>query len=475
MNNSIQNNRKVRVRFAPSPTGFLHIGSLRTALFNWLFARHHKGDFLVRVEDTDRQRFTKEHEQAIVTSLQWAGISADEPFVYQHDRQAEHRSALEKLIAAGKAYRCFCSQELLQEKREAAEAKKETYSYDGTCREQNLADSGQHDFVVRFKVPGDITTVDFHDLIRGDVKLTQEHLDDFVLMRTDGSMTYNFAVVIDDAFMDITHVIRGEDHIVNTGKQILLYRAFDWQIPTFAHLPLILSATGQKLSKRDAAVAVFDYKDQGVLADALCNYLVRLGWSHKDQEIFSKEEMIALFDVDGVGKKGSVFDTVKLLWVNSVYIKDADTKSLYSQIQLNLGINVIEKFALWSAEQIDMAFNLYKDRSQTLVELLDQIESLYQTEKEYDQASFTKWVDQETGNILHLLQARVEDIAFDADSLKGMVKEVVASCSVKFPKVAQPIRIALVGSSNGPGVVEMMMILGRDEVLQRLANLAKQM
>lgn len=470
----IEQNSKVRVRFAPSPTGFLHIGSLRTALFNWLFARHHNGDFLVRVEDTDRQRFTKEHEQAIVTSLQWAGIEADESFVYQHARQKEHCLALEKLLEQGKAYRCFCSQDDLQKKRELAEQNKETYSYDGTCRmlsKEEFDATKQH--VVRFKVPDGLTTITFDDMVRGQVTLTKEHLDDFILMRSDGTMTYNFAVVVDDIFMQITHIIRGEDHIVNTGKQILLYQAYDAYIPQFAHVPLILSATGQKLSKRDAAVAVSDYKDQGILADALCNYLIRLGWSHGDQEIFSREEMITYFDVANIGKKGAVFDTVKLLWLNGVYIKQKTSEELLSLIQVNLGINFVEKLSAWSLQQLHASLQLFQDRSQTLQELVDGVLSLYEVPENYDAESFNKWVDQTTGNILHLLQAKLEAASFEQEYIKKLLKEVAAEVDVKFPKIAQPIRIALSGSSNGPGVIEMMLILGKKETLQRLAKLCQ--
>src|SRR3990167_6202959 len=320
---NIKNKNKVRVRFAPSPTGFLHIGGLRTALFNWLFAHHEGGQFLVRIEDTDRNRFSQEYEYAIISSLQWAGIRADEPFVYQHARQSEHQKAVDELITKDKAYYCFCSIDELQQKREFAQDEKETYIYDRACRNKKPTkeDIKNNSYVVRFKVEVDADFLYFDDLIRGKVSLPTEHIDDFVICRSDGGMTYNFAVVVDDHFMRISHVIRGEDHIVNTGKQILLYQAFGWSIPQFGHVSLILGSSGQKLSKRDAAVGVQDYKEKGFLADALCNYLVRLGWSHGDQEIFSVEEMMQHFDIATVSTHGAIFDYNKLLWMNSVYIK----------------------------------------------------------------------------------------------------------------------------------------------------------
>ena len=475
MNIKDKNQSKVRVRFAPSPTGFLHIGGLRTALFNWLFAHHEGGTFLVRIEDTDRDRFSDEYEYAITSSLQWAGIKADEPLVYQHARQSEHQKAVDQLIAQGKAYYCFCSLDELQQKREAAQGEKETYIYDKSCRtRKTVKEDLKQAYVVRFKVEVDAEYLVFDDLIRGKVSLPTEHIDDFVLSRSDGSMTYNFAVVIDDHFMRISHVIRGEDHIVNTGKQILLYQAYGWSIPQFGHVSLILGSNGQKLSKRDAAVGVQDYKDKGFLADALCNYLVRLGWSHGDQEVFTTDEMIEHFNISNVSTHGAIFDYNKLLWLNSVYIKAKPAAELCALVNQNLEINLVAKTALWNQQQREAAIDLYKDRSQTLRELVAGIMSLYDAPKNYDAESLAQWVTPQTKELLDRLSIQFEQLSgFDKAAVQEYCKAFAKEQDCKFPVIAQPIRIALIGSSHGPGIFDMIEILGKDEVLARLQHFYK--
>lgn len=462
-------NRKVRVRFAPSPTGFLHIGGLRTALFNWLFARHEGGSFLVRIEDTDRERFSQEYEDAIITSLKWAGIEADEPYVYQHVRQPEHQKAVDALIDQGKAYYCFCTIEELQQKRELAQGDKETYIYDKTCRDKKptLQDL-QKPYVVRFKVEVDGPFLVFDDLIRGKVSLPTEHIDDFVLSRSDGSMTYNFAVVIDDHFMEISHVIRGEDHIVNTGKQILLYQAYNWFIPQFGHVPLILGPSGQKLSKRDAAVGVQEYKDKGFLPQALCNYLVRLGWSHGDQEVFTTKELIEYFKVSDVNTHGAIFDYQKLLWLNGVYMKALTAVQLSDEMYENLGINFDNMMPAFDDEQLYTAIDLYKDRSQTLCQLVDGLMQLYQAPVDYDIESCTQWITANTKQLLQELMQQLRDQEFTKDNVQNCVKLFVKDKDIKFPTIAQPIRIALIGSSHGPGVFDMIEIVGKEETFKRL-------
>lgn len=464
-----KNQSKVRVRFAPSPTGFLHIGGLRTALFNWLFAKHLGGAFLVRIEDTDRDRFLEEYEYAITSSLQWAGIKSDEPLVYQHARQSEHKKAVDELISQGKAYYCFCSLDELQQKREAAQEEKETYIYDRTCRsrEVNKEDLKQA-YVVRFKIDLDEDSLIFDDLVRGKVSLPVEHIDDFVIARSDGSMTYNFAVVQDDHFMRISHVIRGEDHIVNTAKQILLYQAHGWSVPTFAHVPLILGSSGQKMSKRDAAVGVQDYKDKGFLADALCNYLVRLGWSHGDQEVFTTEELIKYFSIDDVGKHGAIFDYNKLLWLNGVYIKGKSAEELCALIPQNLQVNLVAMTSKWNQDQRLAVIDLYKDRSQTLRELIDGVMQLYKAPTRYDVESTDKWVTTDTADLVQQLSKELLSQKFVKQDLLGFVKMFAKNKDIKFPVIAQPIRIALIGTSNGPGVFDMMELLEQDETLVRL-------
>jgi len=471
----IKNQNKVRVRFAPSPTGFLHIGGLRTALFNWLFAHHEGGQFLVRIEDTDRDRFSQEYEYAIISSLQWAGIKADEPFVYQHARQSEHQKAIGELIAKDKAYYCFCSLDELQQKREYAQGEKETYIYDRSCRNKkpNKDDIKNNSYVVRFKVDVDAESLCFEDLIRGKVSLPTEHIDDFVLSRSDGSMTYNFAVVIDDHFMKISHVIRGEDHIVNTGKQILLYQAYGWSVPQFGHVSLILGSSGQKLSKRDAAVGVQDYKDKGFLADALCNYLVRLGWSHGDQEVFTTDEMIEYFNIHDVSTHGAIFDYNKLLWLNSVYIKNKIATELCALIQQNLNLNLVARTSLWSQERREAAIDLYKDRSQTLRELVDGVMNLYQAPQVYEAESIALWVTPEAIVKLRILADELQYVHLNKVQLQEMFKRFAKDHDTKFPTIAQLMRISLIGSSHGPGIFDMIEILGKDEMLHRLKEFCK--
>jgi len=469
MNIKDKNKSKVRVRFAPSPTGFLHIGGLRTALFNWLFAQHEGGSFLVRIEDTDRARFSQDYEFAITTALQWAGIKTDEPYVYQHARQSEHQKMVNELIKKDKAYYCFCSLDELQKKRESVQEEKETYIYDRTCRLiKPMKDDLKKPHVIRFKIEFDEEFLVFDDIIRGKVSLPSEHIDDFVISRSDGSMTYNFAVVQDDHFMRISHVIRGEDHIVNTAKQILLYEAYNWKIPMFAHVPLILGSNGQKMSKRDAAVGVQDYKDKGILSDALCNYLVRLGWSHGDQEVFTTEELIKFFDVADVGKNGAIFDYNKLLWMNSVYIKAKPASELCALMYQNIDINLVTKTSLWNQEKRESAIVLYKDRSQTLRELAHGVMQLYQAPTSYDSESSTKWVTVDTSDVIQKLSKELLDVKFDKTSLQDFVKAFAKNVDCKFPVIAQPIRIALIGTSHGPGIFDMIEILGQDETLNRL-------
>ena len=460
----------VRVRFAPSPTGYLHIGGLRTALFNWLFARHNRGVFLVRIEDTDRERYTQEYEDAIIRSLDWAGIHADEPLVYQFARQPFHQQSLQKLLDSGKAYRCFCSVESLQKKREAAEAAQGFYQYDGTCRtaDQTL----DQPYAVRFKVEIDGDVITFKDLIRGEVSLQRNQLDDFIVARTDGSVTYNFAVIEDDHFMQITHVIRGEDHLLNTFKQMLMYQALGYPVPDFAHLSLILGDSGQKLSKRDAATSVDEYRDGGYLPAALCNYLARLGWSHKDQELFSIAELVDLFTLDNVQKKGAIFDLDKLRWINSVHLQNSSAVSLVTSMREQMGRDLAQEFSSWAPEILHHAIGVYQSRVNTLVELHEQLTSLYHAPESYDPQSLEEWIDNQVKNDVQLLQEKLQDVAFEKDELAEVMKQFCKEHGVKMGNIAQPIRIALCGSASGPGLFDMLYIVGRQESLQRLARLA---
>lgn len=467
MNKTEKNNKSVRVRFAPSPTGYLHIGGLRTALFNWLFARNKGGTFLVRIEDTDMQRSENKYTEEILEALAWTEIRSDEPVMYQSQRFEIHKELIDSLIEQGKAYYCYCSEEEINTRCAVILPDGATYiKYDRHCLIQKNKANGQG--VVRFKLPDGLQKVAFHDLIRGRVSFPASQLDDFIIARSDERPVYNFVVVVDDDAMDITHVIRGEDHLSNTPKQILLYQALGYDTPEFSHLPLILNPEGGRLSKRDAATAVLDYKDQGYLSDALVNYLVRLGWSHGDQEIFTRDELITYFSLDHVGKKGAVFDMEKLGWVNGVYIKNMLSKDLLKAI-----LDVRDMFRLelkdWSDEQVLALIDLYKPRAITLLNIADDIKALYDGSTPYSIDDVNKWI---TMNTRSHLEAIVKELVLMGDEpVRDRIKKVSDQFSCKLVDIAQPIRIALTGKSSGPGVFDLLSILSKDESVKRLHRL----
>lgn len=461
----------VRVRFAPSPTGHLHIGSLRTALFNFLFARHHNGAFLLRIEDTDLERSKQEYTDSIIRAFAWVGITSDEPIVIQSSRLKEHQKYVQQLLKEGKAYRCYCAQQEYQERSEGISAEGEHYfKYDGHCRNVSPETISDKPFVVRFKIPDDCTHVTFHDLVRGDITVTRDQLDDFIIMRSDGNPIYNFVVVVDDIAMRITHIIRGEDHISNTPKQILLYQALGHLSPAFAHIPLILGPDGHRLSKRNAAVAVTDYQAKGYLPDALCNYLVRLGWSYGDKEIFTRQEMIDYFSLAHVGKSASIFDIEKLDWMNGVYIRNTSDPVLLTSIT-QLQPDFINQLPHWTNEQIVRAISLYKDRVKTLVELAAVIQKLYQPMHQYDAHELTQWVSKDTGSWLEQVIVRLQKLdVFYAEGIKKVLQEYVKTLPASFAYIAQPIRLALTGTTKSPGIYELLELLGKEESCKRLAS-----
>ncbi|GMU19625.1 MAG: hypothetical protein AMXMBFR12_08170 [Candidatus Babeliales bacterium] len=337
----------VRVRFAPSPTGHLHIGGMRSAIFNWLFARHYNGAFLLRIEDTDVERSKKEYTDSILASFAWMHVDWDEPVVIQSERIARHKEVAAQLLAQGKAYYCTCSQEQVVERIKNKPGFDENFiKYDGFCR-----DKKNNSGAIRFRIPNNCQAIKWHDLIRDEIRIEPDQLDDFIIVRSDGTPMYNFVVVVDDADMRITHVIRGEEHIANTPKQILLYQACNFKLPEFAHLPMSLGSDGSKLSKRDAATGVFEYKAAGYLPDALFNYLVRLGWAHGDQEIFTKDEMITYFDLAHVGKKGAIFDQQKLDWLNGVYMRDTLDVQLLDIILKDIQPTLLTDLPKWHQKQ----------------------------------------------------------------------------------------------------------------------------
>lgn len=459
---------EVRVRFAPSPTGHLHIGGLRSAIFNWLFARHNNGKFLLRIEDTDIERSKQEYTDSILASFAWMHIDWDEPVVIQSQRAARHGQIAQQLLAQGKAYFCTCSQEQVIERLSKNPGFDPNFiKYDGYCRNK-----GNKAGALRFRIPDDIKTVDFDDLIRGHITVGIDQLDDFILVRSDGTPMYNFVVVIDDADMRISHVIRGEEHIANTPKQILLYQACKFILPQFAHLPVILNHDGSKLSKRDAATGVVEYRTMGYIPDALFNYLVRLGWAHGDQEIFTRDETIKYFTLDHVGKKGAIFDQQKLDWINGVYIRALADQELLAIIRKDVCPTILDDLPRWHENTILLLINIYKQRAKTLKELVADIKALYNEPASYSQEDIAQWITPTTLKELEEVAERIKQIEpFLEDAISNSIKEFAKIKNIKIVAIAQPLRIALIGKSSGPGVFDLMAVLGKHETINRIEKL----
>ncbi len=468
----MQSTNNIRVRFAPSPTGHLHVGGLRTALFNWLFARHNNGVFLLRIEDTDTDRSKQEYTDAIMQALDWAALQADEQPVVQSARIDQHKKVLQQLLDTKQAYRCYCTeQELVARYEKAAGEENFFVKYDGFCRTRT--DVPDKPFVIRFALPDNLDAVSFNDLVRGSVTIGMDQLDDFIIARSDGRPMYNFVVVVDDAFMNISHVIRGEDHISNTPKQILLYQACGYTVPKFAHIPMILGPSGDRLSKRDGAVSVLAYRTAGYLPDAFLNYLARLGWSHGDQELFTRQELIDYFSLDAVGKKGSIFDVAKLDWVNGMYLREKKPNELHAIIRADVVPTIDTQLSSWDAAQIQQAIALYQERVATLVQLADNLRIVHDGPNSWDQQAVAKWVGPDTAAHLHTLCQMLELADdFTVDIVSETVKKLAANLGVKLVTLAQPIRIALIGSAAGPGVFALVALVGKTETLRRIRALA---
>ncbi len=478
----------IRTRFAPSPTGYLHIGGARTALFNWLYARHHRGKFILRIEDTDKVRSTREAIDAILESMEWLGLDWDEgpkvggeysPY-YQSERSEIYRKHVDLLLKEGRAYYCYCTPEELKKKRELALSRKKKPKYDGHCRNLKRPVSGR-DPVVRFKSPG-VGTTEVDDLAKGKVIFDNSELDDLIIVRSDGSFTYNFVVVVDDATMKITDIIRGDDHLNNTPRQILLYRALEYPIPRFAHVPLILGPDKTRLSKRHGATSVMAYKEEGYLSAALVNYLVRLGWSYGDQEIFSREELIEKFTLDRVGKTSGIFNQGKLLWLSSHYIKASGTGNLVLDPELNgaghreeslpkLLISFLKKkgYQVKEDERLCKIISTLKERSKTVSEMADAAEFFYCDDIVYEEKGAKKFLTLKIKDALSLLIERLEDLPeLEPEKLEKIFREIIAEKNINLTKIAQAVRIALTGRTASPGIFEVMEILGKEKVFARL-------
>ncbi|NPA49835.1 MAG: glutamate--tRNA ligase [Thermodesulfobacteria bacterium] len=456
---------KVKTRFPPSPTGHLHLGGARTALFNWLFAKHHGGVFLLRFEDTDRERSKQEYVDSIKEALEWLELFWDEGPYFQTQRLEVYASYARKLFEEGKAYYCECPPELLDKKRKQALAEGRKPKYDGTCREKGLGPGPGR--VLRFKCPQVGTTV-VEDLIRGPVVFDHQELDDFVLMRPDGVPTYQFAVVIDDLTMGITHVIRGDDHLSNTPKQILLFEALGATPPKYAHVPMILGPDGTRLSKRHGALSILAYRDEGYLPQAMRNYLVRLGWSYGDQEIFTLDEMIEKFDLSRVSKSPARFDPDKLLALNAHYIRQEDTTRLAEMVR-----PFLEKLGVTPPPTEDPKFlkavESVKPRARTLKEMAEMMRFYFVPEVEYEEKAARKFLTPEIAPALKELTKRLEALpSFEEDSLEKLFRDLAAEFQLKLKHIAQPVRVALTGRTVSPGLFEIMDILGKETVLKRL-------
>ncbi len=467
--------KSIRVRFAPSPTGHLHIGGLRAALFNWLYARHNGGKFLIRIEDTDLERSKPEYTESILASFAWCDIQSDEPIVIQSQRIAEHVDIIEQLIKNKKAYYCYCTQaEVTTRHGVEPEDPYTAVKYDGRCRNRiPTPDDEKKPYAVRFALPQDRTTISFHDLIRGTVTFDMDQFDDFIIARSDGTPMYNFVVVVDDHHMEISHVIRGEDHISNTPKQIFLYEACGFPVPQFAHLPLILGPEGNRLSKRDAATSVLEYRLNGYLPDALLNYLVRLGWAHGDQEVFTREELISFFTLEAVGKKGSIFDQAKLDWMNSVYIRARTPQSLLSYIHDHMDPAFSSTCPNWDEEKLCAAIAAYQDRVATVRELIQEVRLLYAGPFEYSDEDCAAWCSTtEQKRSIEALRVACEGMSeWSKDAVSHELKALAKQHDLKLVALAQPLRLALIGKTAGPGVFDMAALVGQQETVQRLARL----
>jgi glutamyl-tRNA synthetase len=452
----------VRTRFAPSPTGFLHIGGARTALYSWLYAKSHGGQFILRIEDTDRERSTVEAVDAILAGMDWLGLTYNEGPFYQTDRMNRYQERIHQLLATQKAYRCYCSKERLEQLRAEQIANKQKPRYDAKCRHLSL-DFKDRPFVVRFANP-ESGTVTFTDQIRGEISVQNSELDDLVLARADGMPTYNFTVVVDDLDMRITHVIRGDDHINNTPRQINIFQALGGTPPLYAHVPMILGADGKRLSKRHGAVSVLQYRDEGYLPEALLNYLVRLGWSSGDQEIFSIAEMIANFSLKNMSRSPATFNPTKLLWLNQYYLKNSPPEAVANQLAWHFERIGVNTACGPSLRDVVIA---QRERVKTLVEMAEK--SRFFFEDKYDKAAIAKEFSPETVDILKcLLRDLLQLQNWDKEALHHAIHSIASHLNLKMGKVAQPIRIAVTGSTLSPPIDVTLALLGKVKTISRL-------
>ena len=459
--------KKVATRFAPSPTGALHIGGVRTALFNWLYSKNHNGKFYLRVEDTDKERSKDEFKDQIIQSLKWIGINYDGEVYIQSKKVDDHIKVANELLKNGNAYKCYCSSEEIEEQKKRARQKKIPYIYDRKWRDKKESDAPKDiKPVIRFKSKIDGTSI-LKDLVQGDVEIDNNTIEDFIILRNDGTPTYNLSASVDDHQMNMTHIIRGDDHKINTFKQIQIYQAMKWELPSFAHIPLIHTIEGKKLSKRDQASTLDDYSKIGIMPDALRNYLLRLGWSYKDKEIFTLEESIKFFNLEGIGKSPSKLDMSRILSMNEHYIKNINENDLFTQFT--------EYCKLYKSEiqsdkkdKIKKSLTFLKNKAKTLEDIFNNGQYIIKDEVDFNKDDL-KLIDDKARKVISDFNDRFEKIDQPSrEILEPIVNELIKSHDTNFKGVGQPLRIALTGSKFGPGIYDIILSLGKEEVQKRL-------
>ena len=453
-------------RFAPSPTGVAHVGSMRTALFSWLFARQSEGKFLLRIEDTDRARSTPEFTSVILETLNWLGMTPDEPPIYQSGRTQIYQEIAVDLVRNGYAYHCVCSKERLDQLRKSQEQEGVKPRYDRKCRDLGIEPSADEQSVIRFKNPLDGEVV-VKDLVQGEVTYRNSELDDLIIIRSDGSPTYNFSVVVDEIALGVTHVLRGDDHLNNTPRQINMFKALGAELPKFGHVPMILSAEGKKISKRENPSSVLEYRDRGFLPEAILNYLVRLGWSHGDQEVFSLDEMVKQFDVEHIHRSPASLDEKKLEWLNHQHIMHGKPERIVKLLKELFESHGIDTQSC-GPDLVDL-FEVQKARSKTLVEFVDRSVYFYEDFEDYDEAAAEKFLTSESGVLISQLKDRLTELShWSKDEIHNVLSNIVAENGVKFVAIAQPVRVALTGNTISPGIDVTIELIGRERVTNRL-------
>ena len=461
--------KKVATRFAPSPTGPLHIGGVRTALFNWLYAKNQKGEFYLRVEDTDKERSKEEYKNQIIKSLRWIGINYDGEEYIQSKKIQDHIKVANELLKSGHAYKCYCSSEEIEEQKKRAKQKKIPYIYDRKWRDKKESEAPKDTKpVIRFKSKIDGTSI-LKDLVQGDVEIENNTIEDFIILRNDGTPTYNLSASVDDHQMNMTHIIRGDDHKINTFKQIQIYQAMKWDLPSFAHIPLIHTIDGKKLSKRDKASTLDDYSKIGIMPDALRNYLLRLGWSYKDKEIFTLDESVKYFNLEGIGKSPSKLDMNRILSMNEHYIKNINEKDLF--VQFSDYCKIFKKvISNDKSEKIKNSLTFLKNKAKTLEDIFNNGQYIIQEEVNFNKDDL-KLIDNKAKKVISEFKKELMKIEkLNREILEPIINNLIKRNDTNFKGVGQPLRIALTGSKFGPGIYDIITSLGKDEVTKRLNN-----